>query len=204
LTKLFCAFLEPVVTLQLASPTSAAWIDQAIRHFDLVLLDHANCEKKAAGNALSLLFRYPANGQLVEALSPLAREELQHFERVHRHLQRLGIPFRPLPAAPYASRLNQHLRRHEPERLLDALLVAAIIEARSHERLSLLGIHLPDPELRQFYLWLAAAEERHWQLYLDLALAQFPADQVQERLDTLLQVEAEILSTLHPEPRVHS
>lgn len=193
-----------MLALELASPTSKDWIDQAIRHIDLVLLDHANCEKKAAGNALSLLFRYPANGRLVETLSPLAREELQHFERVHRHLQRLGIPIKPLSAAPYAGRLNQHLRRSEPEHLLDTLLVAAIIEARSHERLGLLGIHAPDPELRQFYLWLAAAEERHWQLYLDLALEQFPADQVQERLDTLLQVEAEILSSLHPEPRVHS
>jgi tRNA-(ms[2]io[6]A)-hydroxylase len=193
-----------VLALELASRTSEDWIEQAIRHIDLVLLDHANCEKKAAGNALSLLFRYPANGRLVETLSPLAREELQHFERVHRHLQRLGIPIKPLSAAPYAGRLNQHLRRSEPEHLLDTLLVAAIIEARSHERLGLLGIHAPDPELRQFYLWLAAAEERHWQLYLDLALDQFPADQVQERLDTLLQVEAEILSSLHPEPRVHS
>jgi len=193
-----------VLTLELASRTSEDWIEQATRHIDLVLLDHANCEKKAAGNALSLLFRYPANGRLVETLSPLAREELQHFERVHRHLQRLGIPIKPLSAAPYAGRLNQHLRRSEPEHLLDTLLVAAIIEARSHERLGLLGIHAPDPELRQFYLWLAAAEERHWQLYLDLALEQFPADQVQERLDTLLQVEAEILSSLHPEPRVHS
>jgi len=193
-----------VLALELASRTSEDWIEQAIRHIDLVLLDHANCEKKAAGNALSLLFRYPANGRLVETLSPLAREELQHFERVHRHLQRLGIPIKPLSAAPYAGRLNQHLRRSEPEHLLDTLLVAAIIEARSHERLGLLGIHAPDPELRQFYLWLAAAEERHWQLYLDLALEQFPADQVQERLDTLLQVEAEILSSLHPEPRVHS
>ncbi|MFS8802879.1 tRNA-(ms[2]io[6]A)-hydroxylase [Synechococcus sp. R6-5] len=193
-----------MLDLELASRTSEDWIDQAIRHIDLVLLDHANCEKKAAGNALSLLFRYPANGRLVETLSPLAREELQHFERVHRHLQRLGIPIKPLSAAPYAGRLNQHLRRSEPEHLLDTLLVAAIIEARSHERLGLLGIHAPDPELRQFYLWLAAAEERHWQLYLDLALDQFPADQVQERLDTLLQVEAEILSSLHPEPRVHS
>jgi tRNA-(ms[2]io[6]A)-hydroxylase len=193
-----------VLALELASRTSEDWIEQATRHIDLVLLDHANCEKKAAGNALSLLFRYPANGRLVETLSPLAREELQHFERVHRHLQRLGIPIKPLSAAPYAGRLNQHLRRSEPEHLLDTLLVAAIIEARSHERLGLLGIHAPDPELRQFYLWLAAAEERHWQLYLDLALEQFPADQVQERLDTLLQVEAEILSSLHPEPRVHS
>lgn len=193
-----------MLALELASRTSEDWIEQATRHIDLVLLDHANCEKKAAGNALSLLFRYPANGRLVETLSPLAREELQHFERVHRHLQRLGIPIKPLSAAPYAGRLNQHLRRSEPEHLLDTLLVAAIIEARSHERLGLLGIHAPDPELRQFYLWLAAAEERHWQLYLDLALDQFPADQVQERLDTLLQVEAEILSSLHPDPRVHS
>ncbi|MEN9201684.1 MAG: tRNA-(ms[2]io[6]A)-hydroxylase [Thermostichus sp. DG_1_6_bins_120] len=192
------------MTLQLASCTSDAWIEQARQHIDLILLDHANCEKKAAGNALSLLFRYPAHDRLVEALSPLAREELQHFERVHRHLQRLGIPVKPLSAAPYASRLNQQLRRSEPEHLLDALLLAAIIEARSHERLGLLALHAPDPELQQFYRWLTAAEERHVQLYLDLALAHFPTDQVQERLNTLLQVETEILSTLHPEPRVHS
>lgn len=193
-----------MVTLSLGSVTSDAWIQQAIGHLDLVLIDHANCEKKAAGNALSLLFRYPENTRLVEELSPLAREELQHFERVYRHIERLQIRIRRLSAAPYASKLGHHIRRQDPDYLLDSLLVAALIEARSHERLALLGIHAPDPELRQFYQWLATAEERHLTLYLDLALEHFPKSIVEPRLAYLREVEADILSVLHPDPRVHS
>ncbi len=199
-----CAHPDLMATLTLTSPTSAAWLDQALAHLDQVLLDHANCEKKAAGNALGLLFRYPDRHSLVEALSPLAREELQHFEKVHRHLQRLGIPIKKLSAAPYAGELGKQIRRQEPHYLLDSLLIAAIIEARSHERLGLLGEHCPEPELRKFYQWLTAAEERHLILYLDLALGQFPESEVEIRLGQLLIAEAEILSTLHPQPRVHS
>lgn len=193
-----------MATLTLASTTSPAWIEQAITHLDQVLIDHANCEKKAAGNALSLLFRYPQYPTLVEALSPLAREELQHFEKVHRHIQRLGITVKKLSAAPYASELSQQLRRQDPHYLLDSLLTAAIIEARSHERLGLLAEHCPEPELRQFYQWLTAAEERHLLLYHDLALELFPHPEVEVRLQELLEIEAQILSTLHPKPRVHS
>jgi tRNA-(ms[2]io[6]A)-hydroxylase len=133
-----------MTSLQLASATSTAWLEQALTHLDQILVDHANCEKKAAGNALSILFRYPAHTELVEALSPLAREELLHFEKVYRHIERLQINVRPLSAAPYASQLNKEIRHQEPFYLLDTLLVAAIIEARSHERLALLAEHCPD------------------------------------------------------------
>lgn len=193
-----------MASLTLASTTSPAWIEQALAHLDLVLLDHANCEKKAAGNALGLLFRYPDRPSLVEALSPLAREELQHFEKVHRHLQRLGIRIKKISAAPYASELGKQIRRQEPDYLLDSLLIAAIIEARSHERLRLLGEHCPEPELCKLYQWLAGAEERHLALYHDLALDLFPQPEVEVRLQELLTTEAQILSTLHPQPRVHS
>ncbi len=193
-----------VTTLTLAAPTSEAWVDQAIANMDQILVDHANCEKKAAGNALSLLFRYPSNGILANALSPLAREELLHFEKVQRHIERLGIKVKHLPAPPYGSQLTQHIRKQEPHYLLDSLLVAAIIEARSHERLGLLGIHCLEAELRAFYQWLADAEERHLELYIDLAHHHFPADEVNTRLQVLLTLEAQILSTLHPKPRIHS
>lgn len=129
-------------TLTLQSVTSPQWVQEAIAHLDVILIDHANCEKKAAGNALSLLFKYPSHPQLVHVLSPLAREELQHFEKVHRHLERLGIRVKHMAASTYASRLGQHCRKQEPHYLLDSLLIAAIIEARSHERLELLGIHV--------------------------------------------------------------
>ncbi len=168
------------------------------------MIDHANCEKKAAGNALSLLFRYPEHSALATTLSPLAREELQHFEKVIRHIDRLGFRIKKLAAAPYASELNRQIRRQEPDYLLDSLLTSAIIEARSHERLGLLGMHCLDPELRTFYQWLTAAEERHLHLYLDLATQVFPTSDVQARLDQLLRAEAEILSTLHPQARIHS
>ncbi len=195
---------DPLASVTLASATSTDWLDQALAHMDLILLDHANCEKKAAGNALSLLFRYSSRTELVLAVSPLAREELLHFEKVQRHLDRLGIPARTLSAPPYASLLAKQIRNPEPHRLLDTLLVAAIIEARSHERLGLLGCHCPDPELAAFYGWLTAAEDRHQALYLALAQTYFSALEVGSRLPELLAVEAEILSTLHPEPRIHS
>jgi tRNA-(ms[2]io[6]A)-hydroxylase len=191
-------------SVPLACPTSAAWLEQALAHMDLILLDHANCEKKAAGNALSLLFRYSSRNELVLSVSPLAREELLHFEKVQRHLDRLGIPVRTLSAPPYASLLAKQIRTSEPHRLLDTLLIAAIIESRSHERLGLLGTHCPDPELAAFYRWLTPAEDRHQALYLDLALTYFSSEEVGSRLPTLLTAEAEILSTLHPEPRIHS
>lgn len=191
-------------SVQLASSTSGAWLEQALAHMDLILLDHANCEKKAAGNALSMLFRYSSRQELVLAVSPLAREELLHFEKVQRHLDRLGIPVRTLSAPPYASSLGKQIRSSEPQRLLDTLLMAAIIEARSHERLGLLGQHCPDPELAAFYRWLTAAEERHQALYLELALTYFQPQEVGSRLQALVTVEAQILSILHPEARIHS
>ncbi|MDX2271549.1 MAG: tRNA-(ms[2]io[6]A)-hydroxylase [Cyanobacteriota bacterium] len=190
--------------ITLASQTQAAWIEQAVGHIDIILIDHANCEKKAAGNALSLLFRYPEYPSLNAALSPLAREELQHFEKVNRHLERLGIPMKRLTPAPYASQLAKQMKRQEPDYLLDSLLTAAVIEARSHERLSLLGIHCLDAELRDFYAWLSVAEERHLRLYLDLALEYFSGQQVEQRLAEWLTFEAGILEHLYSQPRVHS
>ncbi|MEN9220620.1 MAG: tRNA-(ms[2]io[6]A)-hydroxylase [Thermostichales cyanobacterium SZTDM-1c_bins_54] len=196
--------------LALRVPTCQRWLEQALAHLDIILVDHANCEKKAAGNALSLMFRYPLHTDLLAALSPLAREELQHFERVQRHLHRLGIPARKLSAAPYATRLSQVTRKQDPEALLDLLLMAAVIEARSHERLALLGEHCPDQELRGFYQGLAEAEARHWRLYVDLAEHYFPKPEVEERLQVILAHEGEIIASTYqptqpdPLPRIHS
>lgn len=199
-----------MLTLTLAVPTPARWLEQALAHLDLILLDHANCEKKAAGNALSLMFRYPLYPELLAALSPLAREELQHFERVQRHLHRLGIPLRKLTAAPYATLLSQFTRKQDPDALVDMLLMAAVIEARSHERLTLLGEHCPEVELRHFYQGLAEAEARHWRLYVDLAAHYCAAEVVAERLSVLLAAEGEIIAATYqpgqpdPPPRIHS
>ncbi len=188
----------------LAAPSSAAWLEQAIAHPDLLLLDHAHCERKAASYAMQLLFRYPADEALAVVLSPLAREELEHFERVLALMQQRGIPLRPLPAPPYGSSLVALVRRQDPGRKLDSLLVAGLIEARSHERMALLAAHSPDPVLRELYVDLLASEARHFGLYWLLCEDRWPRAQVVERLEQLAGAEAELLAGLWPEPRFHS
>ncbi|MGH8311672.1 MAG: tRNA-(ms[2]io[6]A)-hydroxylase [Gammaproteobacteria bacterium] len=176
----------------LACPTPPAWLDAASRQQDLLLLDHANCEKKAAATAFSLMFqygdRYP---ELQEPLSRLAREELRHFEQVTRLLRQRGIVSRPLSAARYAAGLRRHARKREPERLADLLLVGAFIEARSCERFTVLSAVL-DSELADFYASLARAEARHFSLYLGLA-QRYAGGTVQERIVWFAQAEKALI-----------
>lgn len=206
--KLFFKFRDSVISPQairlLKQPTSDAWIEQAMAHLDTILLDHSSCERKAAGCALNLIFRYPSNERLVRQLTAIAQEELEHFEQVNQWLERKGIPLGPLKPAPYGAFLKQQVRRHEPERLLDSLLVAALIEARSHERLGLLAQHCPEPELAKFYRGLMASEARHYGAYWVLADAYYERNIFNQRLDELAVAESEVLATLHPQPRVHS
>lgn len=196
--------LTPKTIKFLKQPTSIAWVEQAIAHFDTILLDHSHCERKAASVALNLMFRYPSNAKLVRALTAIAQEELEHFEQVNQWLDRRNIPLAPLSAPPYGARLKAQVRRDEPERMLDLLLVSGLIEARSHERLGLLAVHCPEPELAAFYRGLMASEARHYGIYWTLATTYFEREIVNQRLDELATVESELLATLHPEPRIHS
>ncbi len=188
----------------LASPTSQEWIEQAIANPIEVLIDHAHCERKAAGAAIQLMFRYLCEPGLAEKLSPLAREELEHFERVLTILIARGRYLEPLPAPPYGAELAKRIRKTEPERMLDSFLVAGLIEARSHERMSLLAIHSPDNELRALYGELLKSEARHFSLYWKLAHERYEKQLISNRLKQLAFEEAAILSELHPEPRMHS
>lgn len=188
----------------LKSATSQAWVDQAIAHMDEILLDHAQCERKAAAVAIQIMSQYPAKPMLVKALTAIAQEELEHFEQVNRWLRKRGVKLRAPKAPPYGGRLRSLIRRQDPHRFLDSLLVAGLIEARSHERLGLLGQHCPDPKLASFYRGLMASEARHYGAYWVLAKREFDAETAEQRLDELATVESEILSTLHHHPRVHS
>ena len=188
----------------LKQPTSYPWVEQALAHIDTILLDHSHCERKAAGVALNLMFRYPSNTKLVRDLTAIAREELEHFELVNQWLEKRGIPLAPLSSPPYAAGLKATIRPDEPNRLLDSLLISGLIEARSHERLGLLATHCPDPELAKFYHSLMASEARHFGIYWVLADTYFERDIVKVRLDELAIKESELLLTLHPEPRIHS
>ncbi len=188
----------------LSKATSNDWLQLALAHPLEVLVDHAHCERKAAGAALQLMFRYLCEPGLSEVLSPLAREELEHFEKVLRLIKSRGLYLKPLPAPPYGTILSKQIRRDEPGRMLDSFLVAGLIEARSHERMVLLAEHSPDNELRKLYSELLISEARHFSLYWKLCLERYARPLIINRLEHLASVEAAILSDMHPEPRMHS
>ena len=197
------AATKPIINV-LCQPTSAAWLAQALGNIDTILLDHSHCERKAASTAVNMMFRYPSNHKLVRQLTAIAREELEHFEQVNQILEQRNIPLSPLNAPPYGKGLMSQIRHQEPQRLLDSLLISGLIEARSHERLGLLGMHLPDPKLAAFYRSLMASEARHFGIYWLLADTYFDRSIVQSRLAELAIFESQLLSTLYHEPRIHS
>lgn len=186
----------------LLEPTPDAWFDYAAAHWQILLVDHANCEKKAASTALSLIFTYPEDMDLTERMSRLAREELRHFEQVQRLMQQLKVPFTRLPPSRYGESLRKVIHREEPARLLDILLCGALIEARSCERFMGLAPRLSEP-LQSFYAGLAASEARHHGLYLRLAEQRY-SGQWQERLQYLRAAEAQLITSPDPLFRFHS
>ncbi len=189
--------------LHLAAPTPPAWLQRALASPELVLLDHAHCEKKAASTAMNLIFRYGDDEELVRALTDLAREELDHFEQVLDALRARAVPWRRLEPSTYAARLLAATRKEEPFRLVDTLLCCALIEARSCERMKLLSEHLPDAELAALYGSLLASEARHFQVYIDLAARVRPREEVRARHRALAAHEAEVQAVLDPEVRMH-
>jgi tRNA-(ms[2]io[6]A)-hydroxylase len=190
--------------LHLAAPTDRAWLPRAISDLDELLLDHAHCEQKAAGNAVALLFRYPQHAFLMSPLAALAQEELAHFQQVLERLAARGARFRPQRASPYAGRLRTVVRGPEPDRLIDTLLCSAVIEARSCERFQLLADGVPDADLAAFYQSLLASEARHHQLFLDLAEELTPRDELRGRLDEIARHEAAVLAATPPLVRLHA
>jgi tRNA-(ms[2]io[6]A)-hydroxylase len=190
----------------LRSCTHPRWFAASAADLRALLSDHLHCERKAAENALSLVRRYPHQGASVGQLSRLAHEETSHVVQVAALLGRRGWTPRGDFPNPYARGLFEEIRGREPERLLDALLVAAFIEARSHERLVLLARGFAatgEPELADFYTVLGDAEERHAEIFLELARPLVAAETFAERLDVLGQREAEILGALPHTCRVH-
>lgn len=186
----------------LQAPTPQKWVVSAIERWRELLVDHANCEKKAASTALALMFAYPEDHALAMSLSRLAREELRHFEQVQKVMLTLGVEFERQQPGRYASGLRSLLRTAEPGRKLDLLLAGALIEARSAERFRLLCGRLPEP-LAGFYGQLEKSEARHFELYLNLARSVAP-EQWRERLTVLAEGEARLATATDPVFRFHS
>jgi len=189
--------------LQAATPR--AWAEHAARQWRALLVDHANCEKKAASTALALMFAYPEDRALSLAMARLAREELRHFEQVQKLMQQLEVPMTRMSPGRYAGALRTQLATSEPQRKLDLLLAGALIEARSCERFEVVAPLLHEP-LREFYAALAESERRHAGLYLELAerVAGESGLAVSARLAELAAFEANLVQEPDPHFRFHS
>ena len=190
--------------LHLQAPTDASWLVQVDENLEEVLIDHAHCEKKAAGTALNLIFHYVENEELCREMTEIVNEELEHFHLVLDLLKKRGIRFRRLKPSQYGARLHELVRKSEPERAVDRLLVAGLIEARSCERFQALANHVDDEELSTFYQSLFESEARHHATYTRLAHHFAPESVVDQRLAELYTAEAEILAEREPRARMHS
>ena len=186
----------------LACKTPDAWLDAACANQDLLLIDHANCEKKAAGTALNLLYRYVDWPELLHRMSRLAREELRHFEQVLAIMHQRGIRYVQITPARYAGGLHKFVRTHEPQRLIDTLIIGAFIEARSCERFARLAPHL-DAELQKFYVGLLNSEARHFEHYLQLA-KRYAKEPIEERITFFAEKERELIVAPDTQFRFHS
>ena len=182
--------------------TPQRWIDDALANQDLMLIDHAHCEKKAASTALSLMYRYVDNTDLLNKMSRLAREELRHFEQVLAIMKKRGVESCHLTPARYAAGLRQAVRTEDPGRLVDVLIVGAIIEARSCERFAALAPFL-DEKLADFYTSLLKSEARHYQDYLSLA-EQAAGEPIEARVTEFLALEKALVEEPDTEFRFHS
>jgi tRNA-(ms[2]io[6]A)-hydroxylase len=186
--------------VDLLCQTPPAWVRLAIERFDEVLVDHAHCEKKAAAQALSMLAAFPSVPGLARAMARLAREESGHLAQVLAVMEKRGLALGRDAGDPYAQGLQAMVRQPAAERLLDRLLVSALIETRSEERLGLLGRHLPDPALRDFYARLADAEKGHGELFLRLARR---SEGFEPRLQEMLRAEARLIRDLPLRRAIH-
>lgn len=186
----------------LACSTSKEWCEAAILDQKTLLIDHAHCEKKAASTAVAMLFRYPHYTDLIYSLSRIAREELRHFEQVLAILKKRDIAFQTLKPSRYAEGMLSGVTTHEPERLIDLLIISAFIEARSCERFSAIIPYL-DEELGRFYASLLSSEERHYRVYLNFA-EKYAEFDIQDRVNFFRQRENELIISPDNQLRFHS
>ncbi|MDA0910398.1 MAG: tRNA-(ms[2]io[6]A)-hydroxylase [Proteobacteria bacterium] len=196
-------FNQATIDTFLPCKTPKAWIDKALASIDILLLDHAHCEKKAASAAISFMYRksteYP---ELLLRMSKIAREELVHFEQVLGILKKRNIEYRLLSESRYVKELKKHVRTSEEGRLVDTLIIGAFIEARSCERFGAIAPFL-DEELEKFYLGLLASEQRHFTIYLKFA-QQFATDDIEHHIKRFATVEKQLIESPDTEFRFHS
>jgi tRNA 2-(methylsulfanyl)-N6-isopentenyladenosine37 hydroxylase len=191
------------IRLFLGCETPDAWIEMALQQQDILLIDHANCEKKAATTAMTLLYKHIDRDDLLKKMSQLAREELLHFEQVINIMNERGIRYRHVSSSRYAAALREQVRKGNGlEELVDVLIIGAFIEARSCERFARLAPHL-DARLEKFYRSLLRSEGRHYQDYLGLA-GQYAREAIEPRVAFFRELERSLIEEPDQEFRFHS
>ena len=201
--------MKPVIGF-LGCETPQAWLDTAVNNLELLMQDHANCEKKAAGTAMNLMFRYSFFTDLQVKLAQLVREEMLHYEQVLDFMTKRGQQWKGLSAGRYAGGLRKEIRTYEPEALIDVLVIGAFVEARSCERFYALAPHVDD-ELGRYYRYLLKSESRHYEDYLALALdvaksakLKDPEEDIQQRIERIRDVEKSLILEPDDTFRFHS
>ncbi|MCG6651761.1 tRNA-(ms[2]io[6]A)-hydroxylase [Acinetobacter baumannii] len=201
--------MQPVLAF-LGCQTPKEWLDEAVNNLDILMQDHANCEKKAAGTAMNLMFRYSFFTDLQVKLAQLVREEMLHYEQLLEFMTKRGQEWKGLSAGRYAGGLRKEIRTYEPEALIDVLVIGAFVEARSCERFYALAPCVDD-ELGRYYRYLLKSESRHFEDYLALALdvaktakMKDPEEDIQQRIEHIREVEKNLILTPDDTFRFHS
>lgn len=201
--------MKPVIGF-LGCETPKAWLDEALQNLEILMQDHANCEKKAASTAMNLMFRYSFFVDLQVKLAQLVREEMLHYEQVLEFMNKRGQQWIGLSAGRYAGGLRKEIRTYEPEALIDVLVIGAFVEARSCERFYALA-PLVDDELGRYYRYLLKSESRHFEDYLALALdvaktakLKNPQEDIQSRIEHIREVEKNLILSPDEMFRFHS
>ncbi|MCM1934967.1 tRNA-(ms[2]io[6]A)-hydroxylase [Acinetobacter radioresistens] len=201
--------MQPVKAF-LGCETPKAWLDEALNNLELLMQDHANCEKKAAGTAMNLMFRYSFFTDLQVKLAQLVREEMLHYEQVLEFMAKRGQEWKAVSAGRYAAGLRKEIRTYEPEALIDVLIIGAFVEARSCERFYALA-PLVDEELGRYYRYLLKSESRHFEDYLALALdvaktakLKNAEEDIQTRIEHIREIEKALILSSDDFFRFHS
>lgn len=190
------------VDLVVASP--AAWIEKVMSDFDTFLQDHADCERKASGMAMSLVAKYPDRTEIIPELIETALEEMEHFRDVYKIMEDRGIKLtHEMKKDPYIGALLSKMNDGIENRFMDRLLVASIVECRGAERFRLIYEALPEGDLKEFYHRLWASEAKHGNIFVTMALKYFEAEDVYKRLDEWVQIEAEVVQGLEIRAALH-
>lgn len=184
--------------LGLKLPTDPRWVDLAEKTLEEILTDHAYCEQKAATSCISLIQSFPDKEDLVMALAPIVTEEWGHFRLVLAELRKRGLTLGRQRKDEYVNALLQFEKKGgtREERLLERLLICALIEARSCERFRLLSLHMADDELKSFYHGFMISEAGHYRMFIDLANQYADPEKVKRRWQEYLTHEASIMQNL--------